>query len=478
MTQVATKRDTNLAVIGAGPGGYAAAFLAADHGMAVTLIECDEQLGGACLSRGCIPSKTLLHAAKLILDARQAADHGLNLQLAGIDLDRLRAWKNDIIAKNASGLRQLAKARKVEIVRARARFADPRTLLLDAPGAGAALPVGFGHAIIAAGSRPSIIPGIPTESHRVMDSTAALDLPDIPRSLLVIGGGYIGLEIGTIYAALGSRVTVAEMTPDLLTGADRDLVRILQNRLRETFAGILLNSKVVSIADTGQEAAVSILADGSASPTHQTYDRVLVAVGRTPNSEDLNLEAAGIYVDGKGFIQVDEHHRTTQNCVFAIGDVVGGPLLAHKASHEARRAVSVLTGDANHVGPATVPAVVFTDPEVAWAGLTETEAAAKGIPHEVARFPWAASGRAASIGRTDGLTKILVSPDDKRVLGIGVVGCGAGELLAEAVLAIETRATARDVARCIHAHPTLSETVGHAAETAFETTPDIFRPRR
>ncbi len=478
MTHPATNQNTNLAVIGAGPGGYAAAFLAADHGMAVRLIDSAGQPGGVCLNCGCIPSKTLLHAAKLIVDARQAAEHGLNLQLAGIDLDRLRAWKNDVIAKNASGLRQLARARKVEIVQARARFADRRTLLLEEPGTGATSPLAFGHAVIATGSRPSAIPGMNTGSQRIMDSTAALDLPDTPRTLLVIGGGYIGLEIGTIYAALGSRVTVVEMTADLLAGADRDLVRVLQNRLRKTFAGIRLKSRAVSIADTGQDVAVSITQDGSASPTQETYDRVLVAVGRAPNSEDLNLEAAGIQVDARRFIAVDEHYRTAQDRIFAIGDVIGGPMLAHKASHDARGAVSVLTDRPDRIGPATVPSVVFTDPEVAWAGLTETEAAARSVPHEVARFPWAASGRAASIGRTDGLTKILVSPDDKRVLGVGIVGYGAGELLAEAVLAIETKATARDLARSIHAHPTLSETVGHAAETACGTTPDIFHPQR
>jgi dihydrolipoamide dehydrogenase len=311
-----------------------------------------------------------------------------------------------------------------------------------------------------------------------MDSTAALDLPEIPGTLLVIGGGYIGLEIGTIYAALGSRVTVVEMTADLLPGADRDLVRVLHNRLKKTFAGILLKSRVVSLADTGDGVSATIATDGAASPAQQVYDRVLVAVGRVPNSDRLGLEAAGIQVDEKGLIPVDGQQRTANEHIFAIGDVVGGPMLAHKASHEARVVVDALTGKATCPLSRVVPSVVFTDPEVAWAGLSETEALQGGIPFEVAKFPWTASGRAASIGRTDGLTKILVSPDDKRILGVGIVGSGAGELVAEGVLAVETKATARDLARCIHAHPTLSETVCEAAESVLGSTPHIYRPPR
>lgn len=475
-----TKREVDLAVIGAGPGGYVAAFLAADRGLKVTVVDRAEQPGGVCLNCGCIPSKTLLHMAKLIAEAREAAERGLNLELAGIDLDRLRAWKNDVISRNAAGLRQLAMARKVEMVRATARFAAPRTLDLADTGSnnGARGPLAFRKALIATGSRPATASWLNTDSPRVLDSTAALDLPDIPRSLLVVGGGYIGLEIGTIYAALGSRVTVVEMTADLLPEADRDLVRILQSRLGKTFAGVMLKSRVTSIADTSEGIAATIETDGVSPPVQQIFDRVLVAVGRTPNSKDLGLDAAGIRVDPKGFIVVDERRQTANDHVFAIGDVVGGPMLAHKASHEARVTVDLLTGGQAPPGSATIPAIVFTDPEIAWAGLTESEARSRHIPHEVAKFPWTASGRAGCNGRTDGLTKILVCPEDKRILGVGIVGSGAGELLAEGVLAIETRATARDVARCIHAHPTLSETVAEAAEAAIGPTPHIFRPRR
>jgi dihydrolipoamide dehydrogenase len=470
----------DLIVVGAGPGGYTAAFLAADHGRTVTLVDPGEQPGGVCLNRGCIPSKTLLHIAKIINEAREAAEHGLNLQFSGVDLDKLRAWKNDVVAKNASGLRQLAKARRVDVVRATASFADSRTVELNMIGSevNRIERFGFNDAIIATGSLPATLPGLDTDSPRIMDSTAALDLPDVPGSLLVVGGGYIGMEIGTIYAALGSRVTLVEMTADLLAGADRDLVRVLQIRLKKTFAGIMLKSKVASITDSGRDVSVTIVTDGATSAVEQTYDRVLVATGRIPNSRSLNLEAAGVQVDQRGFVLVDQHRRTANGHIFAIGDVVGGPMLAHKASHEARAVVETLAGEPAQPQTAVVPAVVFTDPEIGWAGMTETEAAAQGIPFELAKFPWSASGRAASIGRTDGLTKILVSPDDKRILGIGIVGAGAGELLAEGVLAIETSTTARDLARCIHAHPTLSETVGEAAEAVFGTTPHIYHPKR
>lgn len=477
MSQNPKQRESDLVVIGAGPGGYTAAFLAADHGRKVTLIDAGEQPGGVCLNYGCIPSKTLLHMAHLLAETREAADRGVSFHPASVDLDKLRAWKNEVVSRNASGLRQLAKARRVEMVRARARFVDPRTLqLTDAAGDNFRLT--FNHAIIATGATPASIPDLTLENPRIMDSTAALDLPEIPGSLLILGGGYIGLEIGTVYAALGSRVTVVEMTPDLLPGADRDLVRILHNRLKKTFAAIMLKSKVTSLADTGHGISATIAAEGTDRPAQQVFDRALVAVGRSPNSAQLDLHLAGIEVNRQGFVRVDQQLRTTNPQVFAVGDLAGGLMLAHKAAHEARVAVEVLTGNDTRFAPAAVPCIAFTDPEIAWAGLTETEASAKGIPFETARFPWAASGRAASIGRTDGLTKILVSPDDKRILGIGIVGTGAGELLAEGVLAIEMKATARDVARCIHAHPTLSETVGEVAESAFGITPHIFRPQR
>ncbi|MGQ9650637.1 MAG: dihydrolipoyl dehydrogenase [Phycisphaerae bacterium] len=477
MSESSRYHESDLVVIGAGPGGYTAAFLAADHGRKVTLIDAGEQPGGVCLNCGCITSKTLLSVAHLLTEAREAAHRGVAFQPASIDLDRLRVWKNEVISRNASGLRQLAMARRVEMVRARARFVDPRTLQLT-DTAGDNLRLGFNHAIVATGTSPARIPGLTVENPRIMDSTAALDLPEIPGSLLIVGGGYIGLEIGTVYAALGSRVTLVEMTPDLLPGADRDLVRILHNRLKNTFATIMLKSKVMSLVDTGQGISAEIATERTDRPVQQLFDRVLIAVGRSPNNSELDLRLAGIEVNHQGFIRVDQQLRTTNPRVFAVGDVVGGLMLAHKAAHEARVTVEVLTGNDTRFAPAAVPCVAFTDPEVAWAGLTETEASAKGIPFETHRFPWAASGRAASIGRTDGLTKILVSPDDKRILGIGIVGTGAGELLAEGILAIEMKATARDVARCIHAHPTLSETVGEVAESALGITPHILRPQR
>ncbi len=476
MSQNAATQENDLVVIGAGPGGYTAAFLAADKGRKTLLIDCAEQPGGVCLNCGCIPSKTLLHMAKLIAEAREATEHGVGLQLAGIDLDRLRAWKNEVISRNASGLRQLAKARKTEFLRATARFTGRDASRLTVAD-GSVTEIRFADAIIATGSRPATIPGLPVDNPRIMDSTVALDLPEIPATLLVIGGGYIGLEIGTVYAALGSRVTVVEMTGDLLTGTDRDLVRVLHNRLKKTFAGILLKTRVVSLADADDGVLATVVTEGAASSTQQVFDRVLVAVGRVPHSSNLGLDAAGIQVDAKGLILVDGQRRTANEHVFAIGDVVGGPMLAHKASHEARAVVDVLTGKTG-TSSGVVPSVVFTDPEVACVGLSEAEAGRQGIPFEVARFPWAASGRAATLGRTDGLTKILVSPDDKRILGIGIVGSGAGELLAEGVLAIETKVTAGELARCIHAHPTLSETIGEAAESILGSTPHIFRPPR
>jgi len=470
-------REIELVVIGAGPGGYTAAFAAADRGMKVVLVDADPQPGGVCLNRGCIPSKTLLHIAKLINEAREAEAWGVQFGFPKVDVAALRQWKDQVIGKNAHGVRQLAKSRGVELVRAWARFENSTTLLLSSvrggePDEGR---LKFKRAILAAGSRPTTIPALNVDSPRVMNSTTALELPDVPKSLLVIGGGYIGLEMGTVYAALGSEVTVVEMTDGLLPGADRDLVRVLQVRLKKTFKQILLNTQVVKMEDTGQAVSVSF-DSGSGSSAKQVFDRVLVAVGRTPNSDGLGLENTQVKLTQRGFVEVDDKRCTADAHIYAIGDVVGEPMLAHKASREGKVAAEVLAGGSATFDARAIPAVVFTDPEIAWAGLTETQAKQEGIDIEIAKFPWGASGRATAIGRNDGVTKLIVSPGSRRLLGVGIVGVDAGELIAEGVLGIEMGASAEDVAMSIHAHPTLSETVGEAAELVFGTATHVYRP--
>jgi len=471
------QRETDVVVIGAGPGGYAAAFAAADRGLDVVCVDADPQPGGVCLNRGCIPSKTLLHVARLISETREAADWGLEFAPPRIDLDALRAFKQRVVDKNAGGVRQLAKARKIEFVRAWARFENSRTLALGSqrggePDLGS---LAFQRAVVATGSRPTVIKPVKIDSPRVMNSTDALELPEVPETLLVIGGGYIGLEMGTVYAALGSKVTVVEMTEGLLPGADRDLVRILHARLKNTFEGIHLQTKVAKLEDDGQQIAATfepLEKDGktNAAPQTQQFARVLYAVGRTPNSDGVGLENTDVEVGQRGFIEVDPQRRTTDPNIYAIGDVAGEPMLAHKASYEAKVVADVLAGGKMIFDARAIPAVVFTDPEIAWAGLTETQAAAEGREVKVARFPWGASGRATSVGRNDGATKVIACPKTHRLLGVGIVGVGAGELISEAVVAIEMGATAHDVGLSIHPHPTLSETVGEAAESAFGTT--------
>ncbi len=479
-------RETDLVVIGAGPGGYAAAFAAADRGMKVVLVDAGEQPGGVCLNRGCIPSKTLLHVARIITEAHEAAEWGVKFAEPQIDVIALRKWKDRVIARNAGGIRQLARARNVETIRAFAHFKDSQTLSLSSEPAGGADEgeLKFKHAILAVGSRPAVIQSLNIKSPRVLDSTSALELPDVPKTLLVIGGGYIGLELGTVYAALGSKVSVVEMTDCLLPGADRDLVKVLHARLKTTFKEFFLSTKVVELEDTGKAVKVTFdraRADAvaPAPPPAQSFDRVLIAVGRTPNSGGLGLENTRVKVSPRGFVEVDQARRTADEHIYAIGDVAGEPMLAHKASHEAKVAVEAVAGENAAFDPRAIPAVVFTDPEIAWAGLTETQAAERNAQIEVARFPWAASGRATAVGRNDGLTKIIASPEGKRVLGVGIVGVNAGELITEAVVAIEMGATARDVAMSIHPHPTLSETIGEAAEMmAHGSTTHLFRPPR
>jgi dihydrolipoamide dehydrogenase len=468
--------STQLVVIGAGPGGYAAAFYAADRGLKVAMVDPEPNPGGVCLYRGCIPSKALLHVADVISESKHAAEFGVTFGAPHIDLDRLRAFKNKVVAQLTGGVGQVSRLRKIEYVQGTAGFRDARTLDI-APAGGGTDTLQFEHAIIATGSQPATIPGLSLDSPRVMNSTGALDLPDIPGSLLVVGGGYIGLELGSVYAALGSRVTVVEMTDGLLPGADRDLVNILAKRITAISDAVLLNTKVVGMKEAAD--GVSVTFEGDIQQKERTFDRVLVSIGRRPNSAIPGLDRTRVQVDRRGFIQVDQSRRTNEPSIYAIGDVVGEPMLAHKASHEGRTAVDAIAGDRNVAfEPLAIPAVVFTDPEVAWCGLTETDAQKQGRKVTVARFPWAASGRAITLGRTDGSTKLVLDPDTGRVLGVGIVGPGAGELISEGVLAVEMGANARDLSMSIHPHPTLSETLMEAAEVFFGQATHVYRPKR
>jgi dihydrolipoamide dehydrogenase len=468
--------NTNIAVVGAGPGGYAAAFLAADLGMTVTLIDPELNPGGVCLYRGCIPSKALLHVAKLIEESEQATNWGIDFAAPKIDLARLRSWKEGVVKKLTGGLGILSKQRKVHYVQGRAAFERSTTLRVTKSD-GSEESLAFDRIIIATGSRPAIVPSLKLDTPRMMDSTGALNLEDIPGTLLVVGGGYIGLELGSVYAALGTRVTVVEMLPGLLPGADRDLVLPLHKRLEKLFDGILLNTTVSSVSDEGNGIRATLKAqDGSTQ--EKVFDRVLVSVGRKPNSQIPGLDKTHVQVGQRGFIQVNKQLQTDDPAIFAIGDVVGEPMLAHKASHEGRVAVEAIAGHKVAFEPNAIPAVVFTDPEVAWCGLTETQAQNENREIKVAKFPWAASGRAVTIDRPEGMTKLLFDPQTERVLGVGIVGAGAGELIAEGVLAVEMAALASDIAMTIHPHPTLSETVMESAEVFFGTSTHIYRPKR
>ena len=463
-----------LVVLGGGPGGYAAAFLAADLGMEVTLVEKDPRLGGTCLLRGCIPSKALLHVGRVLAEAREMEEWGISFPKPTIAIDALRTRKEKVIGALTGGLAQLAKRRNVRVVQGEARFADSGTLSIALADGGSET-LTYDHCILASGSRPAKIPAFDIGSPRVMDSTSALQLADIPESLLVIGGGYIGLEMGTVYAELGSQVTVVELTDGLLPGADRDLVKPLQKRLETLFAAIRLETKVVRLEDKGD--GIEVFFEGPDGATSQTFSRVLVAVGRRPNSDGIGLENTDVVVDVKGFVGVDGQQRTADPRILAIGDVCGEPMLAHRASHQGKVAVEVLHGEPALFDPRAIPAVVFTDPEIAWAGLTEHEAVAAGREVEISRYPWAASGRAHALGRIDGMTKMLVDPETDRVLGVGIVGPGAGELIAEGTLAIEMGCSARDLSETIHPHPTLGETVAFSAENYFGLATEIYRPR-
>ncbi len=464
-----------IAVIGAGPGGYAAAFYAADLGMEVTLVDEEKNPGGVCLYRGCIPSKALLHVAKVLDEATHASEWGIDFGKPKIDVDKLRAYKERVVEKLTSGTGQVAKLRKVNYLQGRATLTGPEAFTV-ALAAGGEQQVEVDAIVLATGSHPTKIPSLTIDSPRVLDSTGALDLPEIPRTMLVVGGGYIGLELGSVYAALGTKVSVVEMMPGLLPGADRDLVKYLAQRVEATCEKVMLSTKVTSM--TEGKKGITVRFEGEGAPEEQTYDCVLVSIGRRPNSKVPGLDRTKVKVNTQGFIETDGQRRTAEPTIFAIGDVAGEPMLAHKASHEARVAVEAIAGHKAVFEPLAIPAVVFTDPEVAWAGLTETEAEAKGITVEVARFPWGASGRAIAIDRVNGMTKLLIDPATERVLGVGIVGSGAGELIAEAALAIEMGATASDLKLTIHAHPTLSETVMEAAEVFFGQATHVYKPRR
>jgi dihydrolipoamide dehydrogenase len=448
--------------------------------MRVTLVDPAVNPGGVCLYRGCIPSKALLHVAEVVNEARHAEAWGVTFGAPRIDLERLRSFKTKVVNQLTGGLGQLSKQRKIAYIQGTAGFRDAHTLEITREGQTRTEPLTFDHAIVATGSRPATIPGLSIDSPRLMDSTAALELPEIPKSLLVVGGGYIGLELGTVYAALGTKVTVVEMTGGLLPGADRDLVNVLAKRIEAMSEAVLLNTKVVGMKDGKAGVTVALEGDGAAtgSAKERTFDRVLMSIGRRPNSSVPGLDRTAVKVNQRGFIEVDGARRTAEPSIFAIGDVVGEPMLAHKASHEARVAVDAIAGERVAFEPLAIPAVVFTDPEIAWCGLTESDAQRQKREVSVAKFPWGASGRALTLDRSDGMTKLILDPKTERVLGVGIVGPGAGELISEGVLAVEMGANATDIRMSIHPHPTLSETIMESAEVFFGHATHIYRPRK
>ena len=465
-----------LTVIGGGPGGYAAAFLAADLGMDVTLIDLDKNPGGVCLYRGCIPSKALLHVAKLIHEAEEAKNWGIEFGLPKIDINKLRDFKNRVVEKLTSGLGQISKQRKINFIQGRASFINSSTLKIEKVD-GQTIEHTFEKAIIATGSVIATIPSLDIKSKRLLNSTSALDLPEIPKSLLVVGGGYIGLELGSVYQALGTKVSVVEMMPGLLPGADRDLVNYLSMRIKKSFAEVMTKSKVLEMQEVKDGISVKI-EDDKGEVAEKVYDYVLMSIGRKPETRGLGLENTKVTVTDRGWIKVDKQLRTIDPNIFAIGDIAGEPMLAHKASHEGRVAVEVIAGHKVTFEPLAIPAVVFTDPEIAWAGITEEQAKKEGIKHEVAKFPWAASGRAVTLDRNDGVTKLIIDPETQRILGVGICGPNAGELIAEGVLAIEMGANVTDLKLTIHPHPTLSETIMDAAEVFFGQSSHFYKSKR
>jgi dihydrolipoamide dehydrogenase len=462
-------------VLGAGPGGYTAAFRAADLGKQVVLIEKHASLGGVCLNVGCIPSKALLHVAKVINEAEEVSHHGVTFGKPKIDIDQIRSWKESVIGKLTGGLAGLAKQRKVQVVRGVAKFTSPNSLEVET--AEGKKVVTFDNAIVAAGSSVARIPGFPYDDPRIIDSTGALALKDVPKRMLVIGGGIIGLEMATVYEALGAKISVVELMDQIMPGADKDMVKPLHTRIAKRYEAIMLKTKVTKIEAT--KAGLKVTFEGEQAPAEaQAYDKVLMAVGRRPNGREIAAEAAGLIVNERGFIPVDKQMRTNVPHIFAIGDIVGDPMLAHKAVHEGKVAAENIAGHKAFFEPLTIPSVAYTDPEIAWMGLTETQAKAQGVAYEKASFPWAASGRALSIAREEGATKVLLDPTTRRILGMGIVGVNAGELIAEGVLALEMGADMEDIGLTIHPHPTLSETLCFAAEMAEGTITDIMAPKK
>ncbi|MCB9772674.1 MAG: dihydrolipoyl dehydrogenase [Candidatus Omnitrophica bacterium] len=466
---------TKLVVIGGGPGGYAAAFLAADLGMETTLVDLEPNPGGVCLYRGCIPSKALLHAAKILSEARDAKEIGIDFGEPKIHIDQVRTWKNKVVSQMTGGLGVLSKQRKIKFIQGRATFLSSESIHIKKTD-GTEITLTFDNAILATGSHPITLPFAPT-SPRILDSTTALNLEDIPAKLLVLGGGYIGLELGTVYSELGSKVSIVEMLPSLLAGVDRDLGVILENRIKKHFSAVKVNTKVTKMEETTSGIKVTF-EDKEGNISSEEYDKVLVAIGRKPNSKNLGLEKTKVTLTDRGFVQVNGQRQTTDPKIYAIGDIAGDPMLAHKASHEGRVAVEAIAGHKVAFEPQAIPAVVFTDPEIAWCGLTETEAAAKGREVMVVKFPWAASGRAVTLNRTDGLTKMIIDPTTERILGMAICGVGAGEMISEGVLAVEMGAIVSDLKLSIHPHPTLSETVMESAESFFGLSTHIYRPKK
>ncbi len=462
-------------VLGAGPGGYTAAFRAADLGKQVVMIEKHASLGGVCLNVGCIPSKALLHVAKVINEAEEVSHHGVTFSKPKIDIDQIRTWKESVISKLTGGLAGLAKQRKVQVVRGLAKFTSPNSIAVQTEEGEKIIT--FDNAIVAAGSSVARIPGFPYEDERIIDSTGALALKDVPKRMLVIGGGIIGLEMATVYEALGAKISVVELMDQIMPGADKDMVKPLHNRIGKRYEAIMLKTKVTKIE--AEKKGLKVTFEGEQAPAEpQLYDKVLMAVGRRPNGREINAEAAGLVVNERGFIPVDKQMRTNVPHIFAIGDIVGDPMLAHKAVHEGKVAAENIAGHKAFFEPLTIPSVAYTDPEIAWMGLTETQAKAQGVEYEKASFPWAASGRALSIAREEGSTKVLLDPKTRRILGMGIVGVNAGELIAEGVLALEMGADMEDIGLTIHPHPTLSETLCFAAEMAEGTITDLLPPRK
>ena len=473
---MSNKQSYDIAVIGSGPGGYAAAFRAADLGKKVVLIDRDDELGGVCLNRGCIPSKALLHISKVIDDAEHLSKIGVSFQDPKIDIDAVRAYKEKIVSQLNRGITQLAKARKVQTLNGTATFLSNSELLVA--GSDGNINVEFDKCIIAAGSTATMLPGVPENHPSVLTSRTALELVSIPETLLIVGGGVIGLELGQVYSSLGSKVSVVEFLPNLIPGADPDIVKPLQRKLNKQFENIMLSSKVDTVTPLDENGLSVSIIDKNGEKTEKTFDQILISVGRRPNTDLLNLDQTDVKVDGNGFIDVDVYQRTSVKNIFAIGDIVGNPMLAHKATHEGKVAAEVASGHPAAMDARAIPSVVYTDPEIAWAGLSESEAKEKGISYEKGEFPWAASGKAMILNAAQGKTKILFHPESKQVLGAAIVGPSAGDLISEAVLAIEMGADAEDIALTVHPHPTLGETFAAASEVYSGTITDLYIPKK